>query len=51
MVEAVGPCSRSVCLITYSQANIEKVESRLQFNDMVLESFRRISVEMVKRTF
>ena len=51
MAEAVGPCSRSVYLITYCQADTEKVESRLQFNDMLLESFRRICVEMVKRTF
>ena len=41
MAEAVGPCSRSVYLITYSQADIEKVESHLQFSDMVLDSFRR----------
>ena len=41
MAEVVGSCSRSVYLITYSQADIEKVESRLQFSDMVLDSFRK----------
>ena len=41
MAEVVGPCSRSVYLITYSQADIEKVESRTQFSDMVLDSFCR----------
>ena len=41
MAEVVGPCSRSVYLITYSQADIEKVESRLQSSDMVLDSFRK----------
>ena len=44
-----GPCSRSVYLITYSQADIKKVESRLQFSDMVLESFRRNGTANVLR--
>ena len=41
MAEVVGPCSRSVYLITYSQADIEKVESRTQLTGMVLDSFCR----------
>ena len=41
MAEVVGPCSRSVYLITYSQADIGKVESRTQFSDMVLDSVCR----------
>ena len=41
MAEVVGPCIRSVYLTAYSQANIEKVESRLEFSDTVLDSFRR----------
>ena len=49
MAEVVGPCSRSVYLITYSQADIEKVESRLQFSDMVLDSFRRNGKAIVLR--
>ena len=38
---AVGPCSRSVYLITYSQADLESVGRRRWFSDMVLDSFYR----------
>ena len=41
MAEVVGLCRRSVYLITYSQADIEKVESCTQFSDIVLDSFCR----------
>ena len=41
MAEVVGPCRRLVYLITYSQADIEKVERRTQFSDIVLDSFCR----------
>ena len=41
MAKVVPPCSRSVYLITYSQSDIEKAESCMQFNDMVLDSFYR----------
>ena len=38
---AVGPCSRSVYLIIYSQADIESVGRRRWFSDMVLDFFYR----------
>ena len=41
MAEVVGPCIRSVYLITYSLADIEKVEIRTLFSDIVLYSFYR----------
>ena len=41
MAEFVVPCSRSVYLITYSHADIEKVKSCVQFRDMVFDFFHR----------
>ena len=41
MAEVVGLCRRSVYLIKYSQADIEKLESCTQFSDMVLNCFCR----------
>ena len=41
MAEVVVPCSRSVYLITYSHAEIEKVKSCVQFRDMVFDFFHR----------
>ena len=36
-----GPCSRSIYLITYSQANIDIVPTSVSFKDVILEAFEK----------